>query len=364
MRLNRRENCKMSQSNKRRSWKGIIVTLTLVLTLTLLSGCGSNGDNVVATYEGGQITQEQFDKEMANRLFLIPSYQQPQYMELMKMDEFREFFIREQIAYLYLADKAPEESKAQGKKMSEEQFKEFKAQIGEADFKKMLDAQKLTEQEVIDYRARLLTVVDEYNKKVTEEQIKKQFDLNQKDLTTASVRHILIGFTDKEGKERTKEEALKIATDLKGRLDKGEDFATLAKEYSEDGNASTGGLYEDKVVSGWVTEFKNAVLTLPLNTISDPVETQYGYHVMRVEKRTEKTYDKLTEAEKNQLRSMAASELIADFIQGDLEKKIIKSIDLPKLQKDEPKKEDSSTPSADNTDKPEDGETPSTEGSK
>ncbi|MGZ9587093.1 peptidylprolyl isomerase [Paenibacillus marinisediminis] len=359
----------MLQSKNRRSWKGMIVALTLILAVTVIAGCGKKddknaaGDNtVVATYEGGEITQQEFDKELANMMLFYPEYEQ-----LLGMDEFREYFVKQQIAYEYLAANAPDESKAEGKKRAEKQLKDMKAQFGEDEYKKLIKEKNLTDADVTDYMARILTVVDSFNKQVTDEDMKAQFEKNKRDMTTASVRHILIGFKDKDGKERTEEDALKRANEVKARLDKGEDFATLAKEYSDDGNASTGGLYEDTPVGKWVTEFKEAALTLPLNTISDPIKTQYGYHIMRVEKRTEKTFEGLTDAEKETLKTLAASEKMNKFMEEDLEKKVIKEIKLPPVEKQEPADKsttDGTDKSTDKTDKPADEKKPAAEDKK
>lgn len=349
--------------SKKGSWKVSLVALMLVLALSVVAACGNkNGsepaDNspVVATYEGGTVTQNQFDKELANMLFFYPSYQQ-----MIEMDEFRQYFIKQQIAYLYLEDKATDAAKKEGKKEAEEQMAAIKKQVGDDEFKKMLDAQKLTEQDVMNYMTRIMTVVADYNAKVTDEQLKAQFEKDKQNMTTASVRHILIGFTDAEGKERKKEDALKLAKDLQARLKKGEDFAKLAKEFSEDpGSKENGGLYEDVAVGQWVEQFRDAAITLPLNEISDPVETSYGYHVMKVEKRTEKVFDKLTDVEKDQIRGTIASEEMNKFMEDEL-KKIVKDEDikLPAVKKEEEKKDDSTSTEGDksaDTDKSSDTE--------
>ncbi|MNN36041.1 Foldase protein PrsA 3 precursor [compost metagenome] len=172
---------------------------------------------------------------------------------------------------------------------------------------------------------------------VTDEDVTKEFEATKEDYITASVRHILIGFTDKEGKERSQEDALKLANEIKAKLDKGEDFATLAKENSDDGEANreNGGMYADTPVSNWVPEFKEQAMSLPLNTISDPVKTDYGYHIMRVEARTEKAFTDLTDEEKELIKMSVASQKLDEFMTGDLEKNIIKKIELPKVEKKE-----------------------------
>jgi hypothetical protein len=110
---------------------------------------------------------------------------------------------------------------------------------------------------------------------------------------------------------RTDAEALKLAKEVKVKLDKGGDFAALAKQYSDDGGSKdNGGRYADAKISQWVTEFKEAAATLPINKISDPVKTSYGYHVMKVINRKVNTLAD----EKETLRSQLGYGLLSDFM--------------------------------------------------
>jgi peptidyl-prolyl cis-trans isomerase C len=78
-----------------------------------------------------------------------------------------------------------------------------------------------------------------------------------------------------------KKEKEKLARDLKARADKGEDFAKLAKQYSEDpGSKDKGGEYTFPR-KRMVPEFEAAAFSLKTNQISDIVETQYGYHIIK-----------------------------------------------------------------------------------
>ncbi|MNJ45042.1 peptidylprolyl isomerase [Paenibacillus bouchesdurhonensis] len=331
----------MSRS-KARSWKTLFIALVAVLTVSMLAACGKKEDNtnkeaannggsngkVVATYEGGEITEKEFDLELR-----IMKTLQPQMGQLLELDDFREFLVKQAITYEYLSEKSDDKAKKEGKKTAEDQLKAIKAQMGDETFKEMLGAQNVTENELQNYMTRIFTVVASQTAGITEEDIKAEFQATKDDYTKASVRHILIGLTDAEGKERSKEDALKLANEVKAKLDKGEDFATLVKEYSDDGqqNIENGGLYADALVSQWVPQFQEKARTLKIDEISDPVETDYGYHIMRVESRTEKKYEDLTEEEKDMIKNLVGSNKLDEFMEKDLDK-LIKKIDLPKAE--------------------------------
>lgn len=71
------------------------------------------------------------------------------------------------------------------------------------------------------------------------------------------------------------------------RAKSGEDFAKLAKEFSEDpGSKDSGGLYENVPQGVMIREFEQAALSLTDGQIySSPVETNYGYHIIKLEKK-------------------------------------------------------------------------------
>ena len=62
----------------------------------------------------------------------------------------------------------------------------------------------------------------------------------------------------------------------------GEDFAFLAAQYSTDGSASQGGDLGWSGPEAWVTEFANAVISATVNTVTDPVQSQFGWHIIEV----------------------------------------------------------------------------------
>ena len=97
-------------------------------------------------------------------------------------------------------------------------------------------------------------------------------------------RHILIKPTEVLNEDQARE----LAVSLKTRVNEGENFGDLAKEYSDDiGSAQEGGEL------GWINpgqmvpEFDATIATAELNQISEPVRSQFGWHIIEVTGRRE-----------------------------------------------------------------------------
>ena len=119
----------------------------------------------------------------------------------------------------------------------------------------------------------------------------------------ARVRHILIPSTDPQAKLK--------ATILRNKILAGGDFAKLAKENSADkGSAVDGGNLGMMDPSSFVPPFAKAVRTLPLNSLSQPIQTQFGWHIIEVMER--KTSDQTREALKLQAQSVITKEKQSD----------------------------------------------------
>ena len=96
----------------------------------------------------------------------------------------------------------------------------------------------------------------------------------------AKIRHILI---KTEPSDNIKKEAVNLLKEIKNRILSGEGFGELAQSFSMDpGSKKNGGEL------GWVKRgsllknFEERVFTIKTNTISDPVETEVGYHILEV----------------------------------------------------------------------------------
>lgn len=115
--------------------------------------------------------------------------------------------------------------------------------------------------------------------------------------TIVCASHILVG---------TEEEANAVL----GRLDSGEDFGALATELSTDTQSGlSGGDLGCTAPASYVTEFADTTLDAEIGAVAGPVETTYGFHLIRVDSRTEATLDEL----KQGLTDMETSNLISDW---------------------------------------------------
>jgi parvulin-like peptidyl-prolyl isomerase len=92
------------------------------------------------------------------------------------------------------------------------------------------------------------------------------------EVEVACVSHILV-------------ETEAAAAAIKAELDGGADFATLARERSTDGSKDDGGDLGCQPSGSFAEAFDAAVESLPVGEVSDPVQTEFGYHVILVQER-------------------------------------------------------------------------------
>jgi len=98
------------------------------------------------------------------------------------------------------------------------------------------------------------------------------------------VRHILVEIKpSEESSQKTELDALNILEEI----NEGLSFEEAAKKYSEDPGSKDNGGYLGFVPRGtFVKEFEKAAFTLNLNTISSPIKTQFGFHLIEVLERS------------------------------------------------------------------------------
>lgn len=104
-------------------------------------------------------------------------------------------------------------------------------------------------------------------------------------------RHILVKTSEIMDDAQARQKLL----DLRSRIEKGEDFAKLARENSEDtGSMLSGGDLGWSMPGMFVAEFEEAMKNTPINGISRPFKSQFGWHILQVlERRKEDMSDKM-----------------------------------------------------------------------
>jgi peptidyl-prolyl cis-trans isomerase C len=133
--------------------------------------------------------------------------------------------------------------------------------------------------------------IDEYlkqqgitNPEIPEEAIREFYDSNPKNYErkeTIKVSHILIKIGEDAGPEE-KEKAFLKAEEIRKEIIGGKDFAEMAKEYSQCNSASGGGSLR-YIERGYMPkEFDAVAFSIEKDTISDIVETKFGYHIIKV----------------------------------------------------------------------------------
>ena len=134
--------------------------------------------------------------------------------------------------------------------------------------------------------------------KVDDATEKQYYEEHKSEYETVHSRHILIRMKGsplalRPGKqELTDEEALAKAQELRKKILAGGDFAALAKTESDDATSGANGGDLGSIKRGqMVTEFDQAVFSLPVGQVSEPVKTRYGYHLIKVEQHDSKTFD-------------------------------------------------------------------------
>jgi len=92
--------------------------------------------------------------------------------------------------------------------------------------------------------------------------------------------------------EAHKEDLIKRLNKIKQDIAGGETFESQARIYSEDeGSAANGGLYKNISKGQMVKPFEAAALNLQENEISEPIESEFGYHIIQLIKKSGKVYD-------------------------------------------------------------------------
>jgi peptidyl-prolyl cis-trans isomerase C len=155
-------------------------------------------------------------------------------------------------------------------------------------------------------RSRLLMdslLASEGKAATTDEAMKKVYEAASKEITgedEVHARHILV---------ETEDEAKAVEEELK----KGADFAELAKKKSKDPGASDGGDLGFFTKDQMVPEFSTVAFALEPGKISDPVKSQFGWHIIKVEEKRNRKAPEFEQV-KAQIETYVTRKAQADYV--------------------------------------------------
>lgn len=271
--------------------KKIIYGITTVLAISLLTGCGAaklkNGEELVAKVDNYKISADDLYSEMKEKYAvktLIDNIDHQLLDTTYKTDETETKAIENQIEEI-------KKTYGSNDQIFEQIIKQVYNVESVDELKSMLS---------LDYK-RDLAIKDYVKEKVvTDEEVTTYYDT--KVIGDVKASHILIKSNAKdsdseETKTKKENEAKKKAEEIIKKLDNGEDFAKLAKKYSDDkGTASKGGnLGYFNMDDDFEENFVSAAAALKKGAYSkEPVKTKYGYEIiLKVDEKDKKKKDNL-----------------------------------------------------------------------
>ena len=266
---------------------GLATALVGCLALALIVGPGRAADDpVLAKVNGSDIKKS--DVAMAEEE-LGPS--------LAQMDP----ATKDENVLSFLIDMKIVAKAAEDKKVADSE--EFKRRIAFARNRLLMDSLLAQEGKAATSDEAMKKVYEEASKQITGEQ-------------EVRARHILV---------ETEDEAKAV----KAELDKGADFAELAKKKSKDPGSADGGDLGFFTKEQMVPEFSTVAFALEPGKISDPVKSQFGWHIIKVEeKRNRKAPD--FEQVKAQIEQYVTRKAQADYVAKLREAAKIERTDAPK----------------------------------
>jgi peptidyl-prolyl cis-trans isomerase C len=285
------------------------------------------GNKVLAEGKGVKVTRGQLDDEVIRFKGQAAAHGQnipPEQMGLMERQ------ILEQLIQVQLLEaKATEADKAAGKALAEKRFEEAKTKLGSEEvLNRQLKLMGATREEVLakwtESAMAEMVLKRELKVNVTDADARKYYDDNParfEEPEKVRASHILLTTTDpKTNTELSDEQKAAKRKEMEGLLKRaraGEDFAKLAKEYSEDlASKDKGGEYTFPR-GQMVPEFEAAAFSLNTNQVSDIVTTRFGYHIIKLSEKIPAQklgFDKVAERLKEDLTTQALQKQFPDYL--------------------------------------------------
>jgi parvulin-like peptidyl-prolyl isomerase len=221
----------------------------------------------------------------------------------------------------------PEQQRAQfnspaGRKRLADQLVELKALAQEARTRKLEDDPTVKAEialKVDQTLAQKLFQTFIESSKPDDAELHAYYEAHKSEWEQVKAKHILIRFKGSsvplkpDQKERTEEEALALATDLRAKILAGASFDELAKANSDDsGNAASGGSLGTFEKGRMVPPFDKAAFAAEPGKVTEPVKSQFGYHLILVEEHKTKPFEEVRKQIEAKLGPEMAQKRVAE----------------------------------------------------
>jgi peptidyl-prolyl cis-trans isomerase C len=281
----------------------------------------SGGGDKVAMVNGTPITQGDFDRALG--------FAKQQFSKMGKVTDdaqMKEGVLDQLIGSELLYQESKKTGVRIDAKTVDERLDQWKKRFpNDEEYKKALQAMNLSEDQMKSDIEKGLAienlVVEKFVDKITvsEKEIKDYYDghtdmFKQPEQVQAS--HILIKFGP-DAKESEEAEALKKIKDIQEKQKKGEDFAELAKAYSQCPSSAKGGDLGYFGRGQMAPPFEEAAFGMKPGEVSDVVKTQFGYHLIKVvDKKPESTipFDEIKERLGQYLKQEKVQKEVKEFV--------------------------------------------------
>ena len=239
-----------------------------------------NESDVIATVNGEKILRLSFDKRL--NVFRRMNQEVTDAVKMQVIDQLTKKMLLKQFVDKQDVSASAEDINAEIEKIKF--FLQNNPANKDKPLEEILETQGSSVTELEEEVSRALALSKYLEDSVTDADKKSYFDANKDAFNGAKVKasHVLID-TRNLKTEAELEEAKKKIDIVKVQLDKGADFAEMAKKYSNCPSAENGGdigFFQRK--GSIVEEFAVVAFAMEVGEISDPVKTQFGYHIIKV----------------------------------------------------------------------------------
>lgn len=306
---------------KRLKWMIIVIAVAFAVGLLyvgvpLLGGRTTNAAAVVAKVNGTDITYQEHQAAFENLRYQYMMY-------LGSLSAADEEFLRYQALEMLLNTKlALEAARKEGITVSKSEIDAALAELkqsfsSEDAYREALRRSGMTENDLRNVIAEDLLLEKALEKRqaeiqITDEEVAEAYE-------AVNARHILIRPEENEAGELDWDAALAEANEILAQLRAGADFAVLAAAHSDDGTADQGGELGFFTRGMMVPEFEEAAFALEEGEISEPVRTQYGYHIIQVLERRRaegEEFENAKESIRQSLQQQRLQQALNEWIGG------------------------------------------------